>query len=69
MTVVEIVTPDLPVAWWVFWLVVMVVVVFVALAWWLTRAALAEDAASPPGRTEDLMDLPRNEPGEDGSTR
>jgi len=37
-------TPDLPVIWWVFWLVVMAVVVFVALAWWLTRAALREDA-------------------------
>lgn len=34
---------DLPVAWWVFWLVVMVVGVFVALTWWLTRVALRED--------------------------
>lgn len=39
-------TPDLPVIWWVFWLVVMAVV-FGALAWWLTRAALREDAAPP----------------------
>lgn len=34
---------DLPVAWWAFWLAVMVVGVFVAFAWWLTRAALRED--------------------------
>lgn len=34
---------DLPVAWWVFWLVVMVVGVFVAFAWWITRVALRED--------------------------
>lgn len=39
-----IATPDLPVIWWVFWLAVMAVVVFVALAWWLTRAALREDS-------------------------
>lgn len=69
MTVVSVTTPDLPVIWWVFWLVVMAGVVFAALAWWLTRAALHEDAAppsevghghpegSPPGHE------PRHEPG------
>jgi len=40
-------TPDLPVAWWALWLVVMAVVVFAALAWWLTREALREDAELP----------------------
>lgn len=50
-------TPDLPVAWWVFWLVVMAVGVFGALVWWLTRAALREDVGPrpnhDPGRHED----------------
>lgn len=45
---------DLPVAWWVFWLVVMVVGVFVAFAWWLTRAALREDG------------MPRADHGDEG---
>jgi hypothetical protein len=43
---VTVATPDLPVVWWVFWLVVMAIGVFVALIWWLTQAALREDAAS-----------------------
>jgi len=47
MTVVSTPTPDLPVLWWVFWLVAMAVVVFAALAWWLTREALREDAELP----------------------
>lgn len=58
-------TPDLPVVWWLFWLVAMAIV-FALLAWWLTRAALREDAAppadhgdrepqgSPPGPDEDV---------------
>jgi len=47
MTVTALPTPDLPVAWWAFWLVAMAVVVFAALAWWLTREALREDAELP----------------------
>lgn len=39
------VTPDLPVIWWVFWLLVMGIVVFGALVWWLTREALRDDEA------------------------
>lgn len=45
MTDVSMPTPDLPVIWWVFWLAAMAVAVFSALVWWLTRAALREDAA------------------------
>lgn len=45
MTVQIVATPDLPVVWWVFWLVVMAVAIFAALAWWLSRAALREDDA------------------------
>lgn len=66
MTVVSVTTPDLPVIWWVFWLVVMAVGVFIALAWWLTRAALHEDAAPPAddnGHPEDPR--PGHEPGHD----
>ena len=40
---VVVAAPDLPVLWWVFWLVVMAVGVFGAFAWWLTREALRED--------------------------
>lgn len=47
MTVVPIAAADLPVIWWVFWLVVMAVGVFGAFAWWLTAAALREDEAPP----------------------
>jgi len=47
MTVTAPPTPDLPVAWWALWLVVMAVVVFAALAWWLTREALHEDVELP----------------------
>jgi hypothetical protein len=45
VTIESIASPDLPVIWWVFWLVVMAVGVFASLVWWLTRAALGEDAA------------------------
>lgn len=36
-------TYDLPVAWWVFWMVVMGALAFGGLSWWLLRAALRED--------------------------
>lgn len=45
MTPVPVTTPDLPVIWWAFWLIVMAVGIFGLLAWWLTRAALREDSA------------------------
>lgn len=44
MIVETVTTPDLPVLWWVFWLVVAVGI-FLGLVWWLTRAALREDRA------------------------
>jgi len=67
MTVTAPPTPDLPVAWWAFWLVVMAVAVFAALAWWLTREALREDAELPAGHGQS-RDTPggppeRREPG------
>jgi len=43
MTLVPVTTPDLPVTWWAFWLIVMAVGIFGLLVWWLTRAALRED--------------------------
>lgn len=47
MAVETVATPDLPVLWWGFWLVVMAIGVFAALVWWLTREALREDATPP----------------------
>lgn len=44
LIVETVTTPDLPVLWWVFWLVVGVGI-FLGLVWWLTRAALGEDRA------------------------
>jgi hypothetical protein len=52
VTIETVATPDLPVIWWVFWLVVMAVGVFAALAWWLTRAALREDSEPPADHDE-----------------
>lgn len=65
----EPVAADLPVIWWVFWLVVMAVGIFGAFAWWLTRAALREDKAP---RADREHDRPHGAPGEgdaDGADR
>ncbi len=43
--VATVTMPDLPVAWWLFWLTVVAAGGAVGLAWWLTREALREDAA------------------------
>lgn len=45
MDLAPITTPDLPVIWWVFWLIVMAVGIFGAFVWWLSREALREDSA------------------------
>lgn len=69
MTVETMASADLPVIWWVFWLVVMAVAVFGAFAWWLTRAALREDHA-PPADHEHDHERPHGTPDEsdtDGS--
>lgn len=65
----EVATPDLPVAWWVFWLVVMAVGVFAALVWWLTRAALREDRAPRPDHGPGRHEEPRPAPGPNGTRR
>ncbi len=44
MALEGVITPDLPVIWWVFWLVVAVGL-FLGIVWWLTRAGLREDRA------------------------
>ncbi len=64
MTLETVATPDLPVVWWVFWLVVVAVGVFIAFAWWLTRAALREDAAPPSNHDHEQPEGAR--PGQDG---
>lgn len=64
MTLETVATPDLPVVWWVFWLVVVAVGVFIAFAWWLTRAALREDAAPPSNHDHEQPEGSR--PGHDG---
>ncbi|MFP5343969.1 MAG: hypothetical protein ACLGIJ_13780 [Candidatus Limnocylindria bacterium] len=47
MDIAPVTAADLPVIWWVFWLVVMALGVFGAFTWWLTRAALREDRTPP----------------------
>lgn len=64
MTLETVATPDLPVVWWVFWLVVVAVGVFIAFAWWLTRAALREDTAPASNHDHEQPEGPR--PGQDG---
>lgn len=56
MPAVPVAAADLPVIWWVFWLVVMAVGVFGTFAWWLTRAALREDEAPPADHAHDGTD-------------
>lgn len=63
MTLVPSAAADLPVIWWVFWLVVMAVGIFGAFAWWLTSAALREDHA-PRADHEHDHERPRGTPGE-----
>ncbi|MBA3877698.1 MAG: hypothetical protein C0498_12380 [Anaerolinea sp.] len=67
MTVVPIAGADLPVIWWVFWLVVMAVGVFGAFAWWLVRAALREDSAPPADHEHDGLHGTPDESDTDGS--
>lgn len=62
MDLAPITTPDLPVIWWAFWLIVMAVGIFGALAWWLTRAALREDSAP---REHHEHEREQHLPGED----
>lgn len=49
MTLVTPPSADLPVIWWVFWLVVLGIGVFGAFAWWITREALEEDRSNTAG--------------------
>lgn len=65
----EVPTPDLPVAWWVFWLVVMTVGVFAALVWWLIRAAVREDRAPRSDDEHGRHEEPRLEQGPNGTKR
>ncbi len=64
MTLETVATQDLPVVWWVFWLVVVAVGVFIAFASWLTRAALREDAPPPSNHGHEQPEDAR--PGQDG---
>lgn len=52
MIVETVTTPDLPVLWWAFWLLVAVGI-FLGLVWWVTQAALREDRARAAGRYAD----------------
>jgi hypothetical protein len=67
MTVETMAPADLPVIWWVFWLVVMAVGVFGAFAWWLVRAALREDNALPADHEHEGPDGTPDENDTDGS--
>jgi len=39
-------TYELPVAWWLFWIVALGILAFGGLCWWLLRTALHEDHAA-----------------------